>query len=442
MALNNIASGSGSWFSGGTNPNKLTEVIPQLLMQSIEVLRNECVMPRLVNNDYSEEAAKRGATIDIPLDTNASSQDVITGPVLTQPPAQERNSAKIDLNRWIKSEFYFTDNDILSVQNGAIPSSANSAVVTLAETVNKDILDMYKRFYGAVGTPGRIPFVKYNTAGVDLESASDINIIAARTKLTTQKCPKRPRTMVLDPTAFGRVMGLQSLQNSSWNPRATVLSTGNFNEIFGFDWAEDQQVPRHVSAAGDQETTTANTHPTVTANVDKGARNALTSTVALTSPTDTTKTAGLVIGDIITFAGHDQQYVVLPDNDTPIKKTGTDTNGNLINRWVDGTQTPLNPRISPALKVALVAATQVTVVKSHTANLAFHRDSIGFASRPLAVSQASGMGVLIDQISDPVSGLTLRLEVSRGNKEMIYCFDILYGLNVIRPELGIRVLGQ
>jgi hypothetical protein len=45
--------------------NDITNLTPQILANILEVLRENCVMPMLVNNNYSADAASQGSTIDI-----------------------------------------------------------------------------------------------------------------------------------------------------------------------------------------------------------------------------------------------------------------------------------------------------------------------------------------------------------------------------------------
>ena len=47
--------------------NDLTVAIPTILAQGLMALREFCVMPGLVNTDYSTDATEKGATIDVPI---------------------------------------------------------------------------------------------------------------------------------------------------------------------------------------------------------------------------------------------------------------------------------------------------------------------------------------------------------------------------------------
>jgi hypothetical protein len=72
-------------------------------------------------------------------------------------------------------------------------------------------------------------------------------------------------------------------------------------------------------------------------------------------------------------------------------------------------------------------------------NLVFHRDCVAFASRPLAdlpVPEA-----LVQAIGDPVTGVTLRLEISREHKRTRFSYDCLYGVTLARRELGAILAG-
>ena len=80
--------------------NTLTEVIPKLLAQGLLALRENAVMPRLVNTDYSTLAAQKGATINVPIPSAVAVADV--SPAFVTPNAGNSvpTSAAITMDNW------------------------------------------------------------------------------------------------------------------------------------------------------------------------------------------------------------------------------------------------------------------------------------------------------------------------------------------------------
>jgi hypothetical protein len=131
-------------------------------------------------------------------------------------------------------------------------------------------------------------------------------------------------------------------------------------------------------------------------------------------------TGTIVVGDIFTIAGQTQTYVVT-SGDADVSGGGTIT-------------------FEPALQTAITtAATAITLKATHVANLGFHRDAFAFASRPLL--DLSHPAAITQSAVDPLSGLTLRLEITREHKRTRFSYDILYGVKTVRPELACRLAG-
>lgn len=383
--------------------NVLTAVAPKLLAQGLMALRNTNVMPALVNNSYSTEFATKGITVDVPIPSAIAAQDV--APANTPPATGDVTPtlAQVTLNQWKEAPFYLTDLDLQQAMSGTIPMQASEAVKSLADVVNAYIFTLYKGVYGVYGTAGTTPFASDTTA-----------ITGIRKVLNKQLAPMNDRRFVLDPDAEANALNLQAFQNAQWSGTPNAIINGKIDRRLGFDWFMDQQVPTHSSTALTAGAATANGAQAIGAGSTDGGR---TGTVSIAKATNA---APLVKGDIISFAGDAQTYVVLADVSLIVGNTTVS--------------------IAPALKKAKAGGEAVTLTASHVVNLAFHRDAIAFASRPLADS-TEGLGNIIQTASDPVSGLSLRLEISREHKRTRFSYDILYGATLVRPELAGRCLG-
>ena len=98
---------------------------------------------------------------------------------------------------------------------------------------------------------------------------------------------------------------------------------------------------------------------------------------------------------------------------------------------------------APGLKVAqATAAVAITVKATHVSNLLFQRDAFALAARPVEASDPMGIANAQRQsVMDPVSGLSLALEVTRQHYRTRFAFSTLYGVQCIRTELAARIAG-
>ena len=98
---------------------------------------------------------------------------------------------------------------------------------------------------------------------------------------------------------------------------------------------------------------------------------------------------------------------------------------------------PLIATLALAALPALAANDPVTLIGSHTANLAFHPMAFAFVTRPLT----SPGGV--ESYVTHYNGVSLR--VVRGydmqHKWEMLSMDVLYGFKTLYPELAVRILG-
>ena len=370
------------------NTNTTTEVVPQLLAQGLLALRQMAVMPRYVNRAYEATAGEKGSSIDVPIPSAITAQVVSPSNTAPDDAGFVPTSVNLPLSQWYEAPFFLSDKDMLEVQSGTIPMQATEAVKALANNVDSAILALYKKVYGYAGVAGTTPF-----------SADLSEFLDARKTLNNQLAPSDPRFVAIDPDAEANALGLRAFQDAAFRGDRDGILNGQIGFKLGSTWFMDQNVP---------------THTVGTMSVPGTAAVTINTTALVIS----TATGSYVAGDILTFAGDTQTYTV-------ISATGTAPTTAAV--------------ISPAAKVTHTTSA-IARKGSHTANLAFHRDAFAFASRPFAGADPMGLGIFQSAV-DPVSGLTLRLEVSRQHKRTRFAYDILYGVQAVRPELAARIAG-
>lgn len=374
--------------------NDLSKITPKLLAQGLVALRQNAVMPRIVNSDYGDIAAHKGATIEVPIPSAVATNDVAPGPVPPSTQDVAPSQVTIVLDQWREAPFYLTDKDLAECMEGTIPLQASEAIKALANYVDTYMLNLYKGIYGFTGTPGATPF-----------ETSVTDIVGVRKVLNNQLAPQADRRFVFDADCEANALMLRSFTDVSFTGDARAINDGEIVHKFGFDWFLDQNVPTHTAGVPGGALTVNGAHSAGAAGLSMA----------------NTAAGSLLQGDIVTIAGDNQTYVVTED----VTWSGA------------GNQ---EVAVAPALQVAVSGGEAVTLKDSHVVNLALHRDAIAFANRPLG-DNMEGLGNVIQTAQDPVSGLTLRLEISREHKRNRFSFDILFGAALVRPQLACRLAG-
>ncbi len=369
--------------------NNITAVTPKLLAGTVPVLRENAVMPRLVNNDISTEAAMKGATVDVPIPSEFVVEDVVPTHNFVNPPQDMTpKTVPVPLNRWKRVPFHLTDKDMLEIDDGVLPREIEAAVKAIANEVDSYLLGLYVEFYGYHGTPGTPPFA----------DEKHVDAAQIRRVLNNQLCPLEPRHVVFDADAEANALAVPAFANAEWHGDPQAIIDGKLNRRLGFTWWMNQNVQSHET--GDAAGYLVN-----------GAHTTGDTVITINTGAD-----DFNVGDLISFADHTQSYVVT-------------ANG-----------APTTVTIRPPLVQDVPTTTAITSVASHVANLAFHPNAFAYATRPLAQVDAR-LGVITEVVVDPISGVAMRMQIRYGDSMTIWSFDVLYGGEVVRPELGARLLG-
>jgi hypothetical protein len=203
---------------------------------------------------------------------------------------------------------------------------------------------------------------------------------------------------VVDPDAEAEALELRAFQDASFRGDIDGIVNGQIGRKLGFDWFMDQNVPTH---------TTTGTGTVI-------VNDASTAVGDTTITWDGGGTAP-ALGDVFTVAGDTQTYVVVSSTATVIT-------------------------MLPTLQSVAANNAALTFKATHVVNLGFHRDAFALAMRPLE-NAVDGLGNQISVATDPISGVSMRLEVSREHKRTRYSFDVLYGAKLVRAELACRMAG-
>jgi hypothetical protein len=367
--------------------NTNTNIMPKILARGLKVLREKASMIRLVNGDYSADAARKGQTIDVPVPTSTTVSDVTPSNVLPVPGNKNYDVVQVPLDKWRKNDpFHLTDKELGEIDGNQhfIPMAVDEAVRALAVDANQHVFAQYKGVFGYTGTAGTTPFA------TTVQGATQ-----GRKKLNQQKCPGDNRRGMLDFDAEAQFLELAQFSDADKAGENTVKIQGEMGRKFGADWYADNDVPTHTAGTG-------------AGFLVVGAHSAGDDTIAVDTGTGT-----ILEGDVVTFAGHTQTYAV-----TEALSGGSFT-------------------IYPPLQAAVADNGAVTLKASHVVNLMFHRDAFAFATRTL---QDEGDANVLT-IQDPQTLLVLRLEKIRQYKQTMWEFDILYGAKLVRPELAVRIAG-
>ncbi len=372
-----------------------TNITQTLVAMGLSALRERIVMPRLVNREYEKDivGAKRGETVNVAvpsaITTRTVSPDVVPPAVTAVTPT----NVAVTLTEWKEAPFAMDDKGLAQVLNGIIPMQASEAIKSLANTIDNFIWGKYKGFHGYAGVAATTPFQTDFSEYLDARKFANSAV---------HLMDMEPRTMLIDPDAESKVLGLRGVQDAGFAGTTEGIVNGQIGRKLGATWVMTQNVPTHTAGTG-------------TAYLVNNGNITAGSTVI----TVDTGSGTILEGDIVTFASHSQTYAIVSSV---------------------GGSTVTSVTLNRGLVAAIVDGNTMLLKPTHVVNLLMHRDAIAFAMAPLSETKLTDNETSATAI-DEESGLSLRLELTRQHKQYQWSWDALYGASVVRPGFGIRVAG-
>lgn len=386
--------------------NTLTSLIPTLY-ESLDVVSREMVgfIPAVSRNTSAERAALN-ETILVPITGAQTAADNTPG--VTAPNTGDQTVGNVSMTiskskhvpiRWNGEEQKGLTN--AGTYGGILGNQFTQAFRTLTNMVEVDLFTAaMQNSSRAYGTAGTTPF---GTAG-DLSDIAQV-----RKLLSDNGSPLTDLQYVGGTSTFANLRGKQNVLFKV-NEAGTdaLLRNGTIGRLEGFDLHESVAVTAQTKGTGASYTTTTAGFP-----------------VGTTSIPQITGTGTVNPGDVVTFAGDTNMYVVTAGISAP----GTITIG------------------APGLLQAIPAsATAMTVGNNRTPNMAFSKSAIQLITRSPQMPMGPD-GVAMDmaddviQVTDPVSGIVFDVAVYRQFMQLVYHVRLAWGAAGIKPNHTVVSLG-
>ena len=378
--------------------NTITNLIPAAY-QALDVVSRELTgLIAAVNIDPSADTIAKGQTIYSPVVPTGEAIADIT-PAMTVTAAADRTIATKSLvvDSYKVSGFNWTAEEEFGINTGI--GTEILMVNTLAQEFRKHInaIELALTTAAALAASRAIG----TTAGTAPVLA---DFAGAKKILDDNGAPPGDRSCVFDTTAGVALRGTSNLYKVNEAGDSDLLRKGVLGNLYGFALRESAQIVGPTKGTGANYTTT-------NAGYAVGA-----TTLHLITGTGT-----ILAGDIVTFAGDTNKYVVT----TGFAGDGT---GDIV-------------IAAPGLRVAMSAATKaMTIFGTSTRNLALSRNAITLATR-LPKFQNGDQARDRQVITDPNSGISFELTMWPGQRMVKYEVAIAFGMTVIKPEHLALIIG-
>jgi len=291
----------------------------------------------------------------------------------------------------------WTGEDMRSVNNGAgfetiYGDQIRQAMRTLTNEIEVDLATAaYQGASRAFGTAGTTPF------------ASNFDDVAELRKILVDNgAPMNDVTMVLNTAAGTKLRNLAQLQKANENGSTELLRNGVLLDLQGIMLKESAGIQLPASGTGSGYL----------------VNNAGGYAIGATAITVDTGTGTILAGDVITFAGDTNKYVVataLASNVVTLAATG--------------------------LRKAVADNAAITVTAASTRNVVFHRNALELAIRPPAMPNGGDAAIDAITVQDPYSGLVFEVRAYKGFQKAMFNVSAAWGWKLWKPEFAAVLLG-
>ena len=385
--------------------NTITGLVPEIY-EALDIVSRELtgMIPSATMN-ASANTVQVGQAIRVDVEPAGNVSNITPAMVVPDPTGQTSGFTDIIITKSRAAEFGFNGEDQKGLNTGAGYGTVRAnkiaqAIRALTNEVETDLCALQSTFSRAHGTAGTAPFGTAN----DYTDASNVLKI-----LKDNGSPLQDNQLVINTTAGVNLLGKQAAVADAGSD--SILRQGVLLDINGMPIRESAQIVDQAAGGIAGAATT---------NAAGYAIGATVLTLAVGG------TGNVVAGDVVTFAGDTNKYVVASAVFAGVNPAAGDT----------------ITIAAPGLRVAMTAATKaITKTAASSRNLAFNRSAIVLAARAPARPSEGDMASDVIVITDPRSGLSMEFAMYQGYRKVRYEVALAWGVKNIKPEHTALLLG-
>ena len=354
---------------------------------------------KAVNTNTSAEVAAKGDVIKVPIGKAGAMIDTPVGFAFPNAANSDVDSINMELQYSKTVPIDWNGEDQKSMMNSGawgtvLAQQFADAFGQIRDAIEKSVADeAIKASSRAYGTAGTAPFASASSMA-DMANMKGI--------LDMNKAPATGRSIVLSSPAETSLLTNQTnLIKVNEAGSEQMLRQGIIMPVYGFNVRSSAQLEAHTKGTGAGYVTN------LTASLAKGAQE-----IAIDTGSGT-----ILGGDVVTFAGDTNKYVVSADGTTTRVTIG-----------------------EPGLRQALADGVAMTIGNDYTPSIALHKSAIALAIRPPKAPEEGDM-MTRELVTDPYSGITFEVALVKGQRVVQYQVSAVWGVKAVNPAWIATLLG-
>ena len=376
--------------------NVLTDLIPHAY-NAMDVISRELngFIPASMRHSSFDRAAQDQSVI-VPLTPDANVEDISPAMTIPEPDSQTIENVAVEITKFRASPFYWNGEETMQLNAGPgyMSIQAQQIAQSIRALVNEMETDLGREAAlsscRAIGTIGTTPFASNINASADMKKELDDN-----------GAPEMMRSIQINTTVGASLGKNTQLNRVDQAGDMDLLRKGLYGSLHGFELRQTGFAYTHTPGTATGK---------LVNNAAGYAKGATTFTVDGGSGT-------LVVGDLVTFAGHTDKYVVskaLASNSFSIHK--------------------------PGLVQAVANDEAITRSAGYTASVGHSMNALVLACRRPALPSGGDIGTDRFEMRDLRTGLVFEIAHYKGYRRNRYEVSMAWGVKGIKPEHSVLLI--